>query len=173
MESMAARTDPMPEPFRYQLPIEVRFRDTDAMGHINNAVYLTYFEAARAGYYRAVTGRSFEGIGEEPVSIILARATVDFRAQAYFGERLLVACRTIWLGRSSFALAYRIAAAPESTHGAGRLIAEGETILVTFDYAAQRPVHVSPEFVAQLAAFEGTPIAPRPARPAGATPPSA
>ena len=107
--------------FHYQLPVEVRFRDTDAMGHVNNAVYLTYLEAARAGYYRAVTGRSFEGIGEEPVSIILARALVDFRAQAYFGERLLVACRASWVGRSSFALSYRITAAPDSPRGAGRL----------------------------------------------------
>ena len=160
------------DPFRYVLPIEVRFRDTDAMGHVNNAVYLTYFESARAGYYRAVTGRSFESVGEEPVSIILAHAVVDFRAQAYFGEGLLAACRTSWLGRSSFALEYRITAAQDSPRGAGRLIAEGETILVTFDYASQRPVRVSDELVAQLTAYEGAPIPPRPGRP-GATPPSA
>ena len=160
----------MPDPrvregFRYEYPIDIRFRDTDAMGHVNNAVYLTYFEAARAGYYRAVTGRSFAGIDEEPVSIILARASVDFRAQAYFGERLLVGCRATWIGHSSFALGYRIVAAPESTRGAGRLIAEGETILVSFDYAAQRPVPVPPELVAQLTVFEGGPIPPRPPRP--------
>ncbi|MFI5254598.1 MAG: acyl-CoA thioesterase [Candidatus Limnocylindrales bacterium] len=159
--------------FRYELPLDVRFRDTDAMGHVNNAVYLTYFEAARAGYYRAVTGRSFTGIDEEPVSIILARASVDFRAQAYFGEQLLVGCRTSWVGRSSFALAYRIVAAPDSTRGAGRLIAEGETILVTFDYAKQRPVQIPAELAARLAAFEGAPIPPRPGRPSGARPPSA
>jgi acyl-CoA thioester hydrolase len=156
----------MPSPdaaqYRYRLPVQVRFRDTDAMGHINNAVYLTYFESARAGYYRAVTGRSFEGIDEHPVSLILARATVDFRAQAYFGETLLVACRTSWLGRSSFCTAYRITAAEDTVRGAGRLIAEGETVLVTFDYAAQRPVPIPADLLAQLQAFEGGPIPPRP-----------
>jgi acyl-CoA thioester hydrolase len=149
-------------PFHYELSVEVRFRDTDAMGHVNNAVYLTYFEAARAGYYRAVTGRSFDGIADDPVSLILARAAVDFRAQAYFGERLLVACRASWVGRSSFALEYRITAAEHSPRGAGRLVAEGETILVTFDYATQRPVRIPAELLAQLAAFEGAPIPLRP-----------
>ncbi len=45
-------------------PIEVRFGDTDALGHINNATYLTYFEAARAGYYEALMGTPF-GTGED------------------------------------------------------------------------------------------------------------
>ena len=104
-------------PFRYALPIETRFRDTDAMGHINNAVYLTYFEAARAGYYKAVTGRDFEGISDDPVSIILAHASVDFRSQAWYGERLLVACRTTWAGHSSFAFGYRVTADADSKRG--------------------------------------------------------
>jgi acyl-CoA thioester hydrolase len=151
------------DPFRYVLPVEVRFRDTDAMGHINNAVYLTYFEAARAGYYHAVTGRSFDGLRDEPVSLILARATVDFRAQGFFGERLLAGCRTTWVGRSSFGMAYRITADEASSHGAGRLLAEGETVLVTFDYKSQRPVRIPEMLLAQLAAFEGQPIPPRPA----------
>ncbi|MGH2408075.1 MAG: acyl-CoA thioesterase [Candidatus Limnocylindrales bacterium] len=152
----------MTDPFRFVLPVEVRFRDTDAMGHINNAVYLTYFEATRAGYYHAVTGRSFDGIRDDPVSLILARAVVDFRAQGYFGERLLVGCRALWIGRSSFALAYRITADAASEHGAGRLIAEGETVLVTFDYGKQRPVPIPDTLLAQLTAFEGLPIPSRP-----------
>ena len=46
----------LPGGFRYRRPIEVRFGDTDAMGHVNNAAYLTYCEMARAGYYETVTG---------------------------------------------------------------------------------------------------------------------
>ena len=149
-------------PFRYALPIETRFRDTDAMGHINNAVYLTYFEAARAGYYKAVTGRDFEGISDDPVSIILAHASVDFRSQAWYGERLLVACRTTWAGHSSFAFGYRVTAEADSKRGAGRLVAEGETVLVMFDYAAQRPTRIPATLLRQMADFEGGPIPPRP-----------
>ena len=45
--------------FAYEHPIEVRFVDTDAFGHVNNATYLSYFEAARAGYYAKVAGQPF------------------------------------------------------------------------------------------------------------------
>jgi acyl-CoA thioester hydrolase len=144
--------------------MEVRFRDTDAMGHVNNAVYLTYFEAARAGYYRAVTGRAFEDIADQPVSIILAHASVEFRSQARFGERLLVACRATWAGRSSFGLDYRITADPDSTRGAGRLVVEGATVQVMFDYATQRPTRIPPDLLAALGGFEGRPLPPRPKR---------
>src|SRR6185436_13876380 len=93
--------------FRYEHPIEVRFVDTDAFGHVNNAVYLSYFEAARAGYYAVVTGAPF-GTGESAAdhTFVIAEAHVVYRAPAYFGERLIVGCRFNWTARSSFGLAY-------------------------------------------------------------------
>ena len=56
---MADRRTRIEGEFRFEHPIEVRFVDTDAFGHVNNAVYLSYFEAARAGYYAEVTGTPF------------------------------------------------------------------------------------------------------------------
>jgi acyl-CoA thioester hydrolase len=153
------RQDAQPaDGFRYRHLVEVRFRDTDAMGHVNNAVYLTYFEAARAGYYRAVTGQAIEGSATRSVNIILASARLDFRSPAFFGEDLLVACRVGWAGRSSFSFEYRIEAGPGSSQGPGRLVADGETVQVMYDYAAAQPVRLPPDLLAQLAAFEGHPI---------------
>jgi acyl-CoA thioester hydrolase len=152
---VSQRREPPPGPFRFEIPLEVRFRDTDAMGHVNNAVYQTYFEAARAAYYRAVTGRPFETPAEAAVSLILAHASIEYRAPAFFGETLLVACRAAWLSRSSFGLEYRIRAADDSPRGAGRLIADGETVQVTYDYAAGRPVRLPETLRTSLEAFEG------------------
>ena len=47
----------MPDPAPVKVPIQVRWRVLDALGHVNNAVYLTYFELARLGYIRALLGR--------------------------------------------------------------------------------------------------------------------
>ena len=154
---MGSDEAPRSDGFRFALPIEVRFRDTDAMGHVNNAVYLTYFESARAGYYRAVTGRVFEAATDNPHSIILAHARVDYRSPAFFGETLIVECRTTWVSRSSFALEYRVSTG-ESPRGSGRAVADGETIQVIFDYAAGRPTRMPPDLFAQLAAYEGREI---------------
>ncbi len=160
---MTPRAAPPEGAFRYVHPIEVRFRDTDAMGHVNNAVYLTYFETARAGYYRAVTGRTFETVAESETSMIMAHTRLEFRAPAFFGETLLVVCRTGWVSSSSFSLEYRVTAADDSPRGPGRLIADGESIQVMYDYANARSMRLPPEMVAQLEAYEGHPIPPRPA----------
>lgn len=163
------------DPFRYRHLVEVRFRDTDALGHVNNAVYLTYFEAARAGYYKAVTGSAFdsdEGGGRRQ-SLIIARACVDYRAPAYFGETLAVECRIGWASRSSFALEYRVTAEagkapdPRADAAPGRLVAEGETVQVMYDYEARRPIRIPAEMLDRLALYEGRSIPQRPPR--GAT----
>ena len=66
-----------PPAFTVMHELHPRFRDTDAMGHINNAVYVTYLEVARQEYWRAFTGA--EDYRREP--FILAHVTIDFRSE--------------------------------------------------------------------------------------------
>lgn len=145
----------LPGEFLYRRPIEVRFGDTDAMGHVNNAVYLTYVELARAGYYRAVTGGRI-GIGalEREQAFILAEARLTFRAPAYFGEILTIECRTSLVGRSSFTMEFRITA-PEGPYGAARLVAVATSIQVGYDYASDKAEPLEERVVAALGSFEG------------------
>jgi acyl-CoA thioester hydrolase len=159
---VSTRHEPPEGAFRYQHAIEVRFSDRDAMGHVNNAVYLTYFELARAGYYQAVTGRVFETLAETDRSMIMAHARVEYRAPAFFGEMVVVACRAAWVSRSSFSLEYRLTASDDSPRGAGRLLADGETIQVAYDYASGRATRLDPVLVRALEAYEGHVIQPRP-----------
>lgn len=118
-------------PFRYN--VRVVWRDLDAAGHVNNAVYLTYMESARTAAYYAMTG------GQEPrdLDIILARATIDFRSPASLHEDLVVEVRPGRVGSTSFALLYDVREART-----GRLVAEGESVQVAFDYAKneKRPI---------------------------------
>jgi acyl-CoA thioester hydrolase len=145
----------LPGDFSYRRPIEVRFGDTDAMGHVNNAVYLTYVELARAGYYRAATGGRV-GIGalERDQAFILAEARLTFRAPAYFGEVLTIEARTSRIGRSSFTMDFRITA-PEGLHGAARLVAVATSIQVGYDYEHDRTEHLDDHVVSALETFEG------------------
>ena len=73
-----------------------------------------------------------------------------------------MACRATWAGHSSFGLAYRITAADASTGAPGRLVVEGETVQVMFDYASQRPTRIPGDLLAAMADFEGGPLPPRP-----------
>jgi acyl-CoA thioester hydrolase len=145
----------LPGDFSYRRPVEVRFGDTDAMGHVNNAVYLTYVELARAGYYRAATGGKV-GIGalERDQAFILAEARLTFRAPAYFGEVLTIEVRTSRIGRSSFTMDFRITA-PEGAHGGARLILVASSTQVGYDYERDRAEPLHDRIVAALETFEG------------------
>ena len=149
------RPGPPAGPFHYRRPIEVRFADTDAMGHVNNAVYLSYFEMARAGYYHEVTGSTF-GIGATTGerSFILAEARVTFDSPARFGEPLLCEVRVGWYGRSSFSLEYRLSAG-DSAFGRARLVAHGESVQVMYDYASGRVNRLPDDLRAMVQAYEG------------------
>ncbi len=131
--------------FKLSIPVEVRFRDTDAIGHVNNAVYLTYCEQARAHYWHFLFGsRSYEKCG-----FVLARSTMDFRSPCYSRETLLAGVKTVRLGNKSFTQAYEL-----RERESGRLVAEGEHVLVTVDTAG-RPVALPPEVRAAIRKFEG------------------
>ncbi len=138
--------------------MEVRFVDTDAFGHVNNAVYLSYFEAARAGYYARVVGIPFHS-GEVAAehTFVIAEARIFYRAPAFFGETLLVGCRFSWTSRSSFGLAYQIRAEASGVAPA-RVIADGETAQVMFDLVRQRIRRVPADLLERFEAFEGQPI---------------
>lgn len=131
--------------FPVHCPIDVRFRDCDAMGHVNNAVYLTYLEIARFAYWKAADIGRLEG----DISYIIARVEIDFRASAKTGDVVDVALAVRAIGRSSFTIEY------ELRDQAGRLIATAKSVQVAYDYAAQRPVAVPDAIRARISEFEG------------------
>jgi len=141
--------------FPYHHPIEVRFGDTDALGHINNATYLAYFEMARAGYYEALMGTPFNtGEDAEQFTFLIAEATVHYRLPGFFGDRLVVDCRIPWAGRSSFGLEYRVRSEGSPTLGP-RLLADGETVQVMFDLRSERVSRLPPDLRERFERFEG------------------
>ncbi len=127
-----------------------RFRDTDAMGHINNAVYITYLEVARQEYWRAFSGDQ----DYRRVPFILAHVEIDFRSEALVSEVLEVGIRCEWVGSKSFAFGYEIRETPS-----GRLVVEATTVQVCYDYAAKRSVPMPDEMRARLERYEGRSLA--------------
>ena len=117
--------------YRYVYAQEVAFRDLDAFGHVNNGVYLTYIENARIGYAQDVIGiESLEGL-----LMIVASVKIDFRSRANLGDTLEIGARTTRVGTKSFDLEHEITAD-------GRVVAEGKSVLVSYDYELAQSVPV-------------------------------
>jgi len=140
-------------PFRHHVDVTVRFSDTDAMGHVNNAKYLTYCEMARIRYWTDITGMPIALGTEGAESLILAEARITYRAPVFHSEVVTVQTRAVRIGRSSFTLEHRLLAAIPG--GTPRLVAVSESILVRYDYAAAASVALSDEHVAAIEAYEG------------------
>ena len=133
--------------------LEVRFRDCDPMGHVNNAVYLTYCEMARIRYWTDVSGEPIALGTEGAESLILAEARITYRAPTFHGEIVTVETRATRIGRTSFTLEHRLLAAAPGV--ALRLVAVSESVLVRYDYAGAKPVTLSPAHIAAIEGFEG------------------
>jgi acyl-CoA thioester hydrolase len=119
--------------------LDVRFRDCDALGHVNNAVYLTYLEQARFKHWRALW--QFDEDRFPDPGIILAHVEIDYRSPAGIGETLDIRLALDGIGRTSFTYQYEIVNA-----GDGRLIATAKTVQVAYDYATSTPVPVPGEW---------------------------
>ena len=137
--------------FRHAIAIQAA--DIDHMGHVNNAVYLTYCEMARIRYWTDVTGEPVAAGHEGAESLILAEARITYRAPVFHGERVTVETRATRMGRSSFVLEHRLTA--RLPHEDPRLVATSESVMVRYDYASERPTPLGPAFVAAIEALEG------------------
>ncbi|WP_243323760.1 MULTISPECIES: acyl-CoA thioesterase [Geothrix] len=115
-------------------PIEVRFSDLDAMGHVNNAVVVSFMEQGRFQWWRSfLGGRAFTDEG-----FLIARIEVDYRMPILLGDDVRVELHCARVGNSSFDLGYRL------TKGlGGPVFAEGKSVQVMLDFATNRPKPLS------------------------------
>lgn len=118
--------------------IQVRFADTDALGHLNNTAYALYVEQARLEFFRSVETTT--------KTLILAHLAIDFRRQVTFGERVHVETRVGRVGRSSVELL-------QDVYAEGMLAAESRSVVVVFDYGANKPAPVPDEVREALKAY--------------------
>ena len=116
----------------FELDIDVRFRDLDALGHVNNAVYFTYFEEGRKTLFRSI-------FGDNSFRFILAHACCDYIKPAVLNDRLTLLMKVGKIGTKSFKLRYDLTDRKDSDI----LFAKGESVQVCFDFDRNRSIPVS------------------------------
>ena len=131
------------EGFRYVRSQPVEFRDLDGLGHVNNAVYLSYLESAKVDYFRDVVGADrLEDLG------IVADVQIAYRSPAFLGETLAVGVRVARVGTKSLRFEFEVRG-PD-----GRLVAEAASAHVAFDYATRRPAPLPEEWRRAVEEYE-------------------
>ena len=110
--------------------LQTRLNDYDLKGHVNNAVFLTYFELGRVQAWLAAGG-------EVDGDFILAEEKISYRSPARMGDPLDLEVTTAEIRTKAWVWRYRVLDARDD-----RLVAEGETVQVMYDYAAGRTVPI-------------------------------
>jgi len=113
----------------YKVSMEVRFNDIDGMGHVNNAIYLTFLEHARMRYFTEVAGAR----SERDFPFILAHAAIDYKAPIRMGGTIEVRMWTSRIGGKSWDFDYEV-----RDTKSGIVYATAKTVQVAYDYVLQK-----------------------------------
>ncbi len=115
---------------KYVVPIEVRFNDMDGLGHVNNAIYLTFLEHARMQFFTREAGSE----SEKDFPFIIAHAAVDYKTPMKLDAKPQVAMWTSRIGGKSWDFDYEIT----DREKPGVVYASGKTVQVAYDYYLEK-----------------------------------
>ena len=108
----------------FETTVEIRFADIDAMGHVNNAVYFSYFEQARMAYFKERVARIWDWNED---GVIVARNEIDYVFPVFLNDRMVIRLWVEHVGSKSFTVCYRVVVGE-------RLCATGKSVLVCFNH---------------------------------------
>jgi acyl-CoA thioester hydrolase len=120
--------------YKYKTPIAIRFSDIDNVGHVNNAIYLTYFEVARITYWREIISWNLKENG-----IIVGRSEVNYLKPITFDDQIFCYVRTTRIGNSSFDVMHVLV--KMTPHGE-EICTTGKTVCISYDYAACKSIPI-------------------------------
>ncbi len=141
--------------FEVAVEIQLRWRDLDPLGHVNNAVFASYIETAPVAYFRALHG----DVVPTDFNIILARVEIDYLAPILLTDRPICRIGINEVGHKSFVFDYLMERATD-----GKPLARARTVQVCYDYAAKRTVPMDQAMLQRVVALREAKGLPAPHR---------
>ena len=124
----------------HETRLRVRYAEIDAQGHVNNAVYLSYFEVGRVEWLRAA-GLSYRELEEQGYGIVVVEVLAHYRRAAFFDDELTLRTELADLSRASMRFEYEVSRD-------GELLVTGHTRHACVDLATGKPIRVPEEVLA-------------------------
>jgi acyl-CoA thioester hydrolase len=124
----------------HETKLRVRYAEIDAQGHVNNAVYLSYFEVGRVEWLRAA-GLSYRELEAQGYGIVVVEVLAHYRRAAFFDDELTLRTELADLSRASMRFEYEVSRD-------GELLVTGHTRHACVDLATGKPIRVPEEVLA-------------------------
>lgn len=133
--------------FKHSVPIQLRFNDTDSLGHVNNSVYFSFYDLGKTSYFSALKG---EIVTPQRVDVVVAHAEVDFLKPVFLDSNVEVQTTVSHIGNKSFTLVQRII---DVKHNDVKCVCK--TVMVGFDYKNNVTIPISDDWRQMIEKFEG------------------
>jgi acyl-CoA thioester hydrolase len=134
--------------FNHTTPIQIRFKDIDKQGHVNNANHHTYVETARVNYFDEVLGRVIDW---DETGLLLARVEMDYREPVFLGETIEVLSRVSRLGKKSFEMNNVIVKVKGDDK---RECAIAKSVIVCYNYKKKETIEIPEQWREKFKLFE-------------------
>jgi len=122
--------------FNHQFQIQLRFVDIDAFGHVNNAVFASYYETARVAYFDDVLGLR---INWKKNGLILAKNILEYKSPVYLRDTIICKTSVVKLGNKSIEIYNELI---RKNNNKEELVACAHGILVCFDYEKNETIEI-------------------------------
>jgi acyl-CoA thioester hydrolase len=119
-------------------PIQIRFSDCDMLQHVNNAIYLQYFELARINFFK----QELPNWDWKTKGIILLKNTIEYKKPVLLNDSCNITVKAIKIGRKSFTMSYELIV---NSEGQQILKTYGESILVCFNFLTDQTIELPTE----------------------------
>lgn len=131
---------------RHRLPVQMRFSDTDMLGHVNNSVYLQFLDLAKVNYFTTVNKSEPDW---REINMVVAGINIDFLSQTRFGEPLEVLTQTFSIGTKSLRLNQRVV-----NSATGEVKCAASTTMVCINLRAGATEPIPGEWISLINEFE-------------------
>ena len=137
--------------YKHKIEVQPRFNDFDPMGHVNNTIFMNYFDIGKVDYFRAVWNT--EIVDWKEIGLVIARVETDFISPILMGERIIVRTTILHIGNKSLELAQQLINADTD-----QLKAAARTIMVGFDVNTNSAEPITEKCVEAISRYEGRPF---------------
>lgn len=138
------------EVFKHKFPVQIRFNDIDSLGHVNNAIYLCYFDLGKSAYFQTVRTQIIDWT---KIDIVVANVNIDYHAPTYFHEKLEVQTKVTGIGNKSMKMLQHLV-----NTQTGEIKCSCRTIMVGYHPESKISKLISDDWRKAIYDYEGTPL---------------
>lgn len=134
--------------FKHKTDIQIRFKDIDQLGHVNNANHITYFETSRVNYFKDVFKNETNW---KETGLILAHTEITYKNPIFLEDTISCYTKVSKIGNKSFDMENLIV---KTCNSQDIIVAYGKSVLVCLNYLSKETIPIPTEWIQKIKQYD-------------------